>query len=381
MEKLSQALDSLQDDLLTLYEKDSDDLHDQITHWKLNRKEQVLFYYCRRQGVTRLGVTPIPPLAVSQQKAKAAIEQQLLLESLLQSEFGKESWTLTETSRERLLTEPKYCFKKHGTQIEVRFDHQADNTTRYTLWGTLYYQNSSDVWVKTQGKVDRRGLFYTDENNVRVEYVNFEEEAKKYGKTGVFEVLSKLTPPAVPTSSFAAPGHGDTPPGSATRRRTSPEKTTATPKRRKRPRISSPRFPHRRGLRGGGEGELAATNSSPRLLYPTPEEVGKSTTTPSRGHRTRLGRLLLEAADPPILVLKGGANSLKCLRFRLKQHYSSFFLGASTTWYWTSATGNEQLGRSRMLLSFTDEKQRDLFMKTVKLPRSVQWFKGSLEDM
>lgn len=388
MENLSQALESVQEELLSLYERDSKVLADQIRHWSLTRREQVLLHVAKKRGVTRVGMTPVPPLAVSQGRAKTAIEQELILQGLQESEFGKEPWTLTDTSRERLLADPPYCFKKGGQQVEVRFDQEQENVTSYVLWSHIYHQGSDDRWYKTSGKLDHYGLYFTDEDGMKEYYVKFADEAKKFGRTGTYEVLTPI-----PTSTSTAPGRGDSSTPSSTGD-SFPKKTTTPAKKRRRPlRISSPRIPptHRR-LRGGGGGgsgrpgsgrqrELGASQATEqRPTPPSPEEVGRRTESTPRGSRSRLGQLLLDARDPPVLVLKGDANSLKCVRYRLKSKYSSLFCRVSTTFTWTAPSGPERWGRSRMMLTFRNEEQRSHFLDTVSFPKSVQFFLGSLED-
>nr|AVI56945.1 early protein 2 [Canis familiaris papillomavirus 6] len=388
MENLSKALDSLQEELLSLYEKNSGDIADQIRHWNLVRKEQVLFHFARKNGVSRIGMSPVPPQSVSQQKAKSAIEQEILLQSLADSQYGSERWTLSDTSKERLLADPPYCFKKNGKQVDVRFDEQPDNLVRYVLWQYIYFQTESDTWSKTEGKLDNLGLYYLDEHHFKVYYVDFRKEAEKYSKTGRYEVLSKLTTPAVPTSPFAATGPatgGDASTSGATARpSTSKKKALPTTPRRSRRylRPSSRETPRRRGFGRRREGELAGHSTpSPGLVPPSPGEVGQRTQTTPKGNRTRLARLLLDAKDPPVIILKGGPNSLKCIRYRLKSKFSSLFSRASTTWQWTVSDGTERWGRSRMLLSFKDTAQRELFLHTVQLPKSVQYSLGSFDDL
>ncbi|AAX86629.1 E2 protein [Panthera leo persica papillomavirus 1] len=380
MENVSKALECVQEQLLHLYEKDSAELRDQIMHWNLNRREQALYYCARKQGITRIGMNPVPTLAAAQQKAKSAIEQELLLQSLLDSKYADEPWTLMDTSRERLLVEPPYCFKKGGQQVEVRFDCDRENVSRYVLWTDIYHQTEQDQWRKTKGQADNRGLFYKDEKGVKVYYVDFEDEAKKFGKTGHYDIVSKLTTPVLTSTTGSGLGDSSTA-GSATASGC-PKKQTPT-KARKRPlRLSSPKTSGSRFRRGGGgQRELASSSSTPRPTPPSPGEVGKAVSTVPRRSGDRLGRLLLDARDPPVLVLKGDPNSLKCTRYRLKGKYSHLFCRASTTWQWTSSTGPDRWGRSRMLLTFTDTAQRDLFEKAVKLPKSVQFFRGSFEDL
>ncbi|AAX86622.1 E2 protein [Puma concolor papillomavirus 1] len=373
MENISLALESVQEQLLTLYETDSPDLRDQIKHWKLIRREQVLYYCARRRGITRVGMAVVPPLAAAQQRAKAAIEQELLLQSLLESDFAGEPWTLSDTSRERLLTEPAYCFKKDGEQIEVRYDNDRENMSSHVLWTAIYYQSDDDKWRKTQGRVDARGLFYVDNCGVKTYYVDFEQEAKKYGKTGEYEIVNKLTTPILTSTTPAGLGHSSSS-GAATRGGT-PKKQTPTKKRKRPLRISSPRTPRPGGFRRGGRQGLAS--STPKPTSSSPEEAGR----PAAGlpRRSGAGPEGSLQQDPPVLVLAGDANSLKCVRFRLKGKHSSLFCRVSTTWTWTAPYGTDRWGRSRMLLTFRDNNQREIFEKTVRLPQSVQSFRGSFE--
>lgn len=366
MENIGQALDSVQEELLTHYEKDSKDLKDQIEHWKLNRRENALLFLARKNGVTRIGMKPVPPMSVSQQRAKQAIEQQLLCESLLSSDYGRESWSLQDTSRETLLTDPELCFKKHGQSVEVKFDNDPTNVSSYVLWKDIYHQTDSDTWRKTHGMVDQHGIYYKDEHGLKVYYVSFRDEAAKYGTTGMYEV-NKLTS-NVPTSA----GARDASPPGPTSGPSTPRQKPQTPKRRQRPiRLTTPRSRHRLGGRREGES----------LTPPNPEEVGRLTQTTPKGPGSRLGRLLLDARDPPILILKGEANPLKCLRYRLKAKHSSFFLRVSTTFYWTSATGPDRWGKARMIVTFKSEEQRASFLSQVSLPKSVRYYKGSLDEL
>ncbi|AAW88324.1 E2 [Procyon lotor papillomavirus 1] len=371
MEALRQALDSVQEELLNLYEKDSSDLTDQVTHWNLMRREQVILHYARKNAITRVGMTFVPPQNVSQQKAKEAIEQELYLQSLLGSDYSNERWTLSDTSREVLLAPPMYCFKKGGRPVDVRFDGDPENVTQYTLWGHIYYQNAEDVWQKTKGHVDDTGLYYTAEGE-RVYYVVFKDEAKRYGTSGKYEVLHELTQP-VSTSTSPRPT-GST--GNSTS--LGPQPRTSTPRkkitdRRRRRRVASLSKPTTVSTRG----EQAP---APGLVAPTPEEVGRSHRSLGRRPGTRLERLVLEARDPPVVVFKGEPNSLKCLRFRLRKGYFHLFQKVSTTWSWTAGQGERQ-GRARMLMSFDSSEQRESFLRQAPIPRSVQCFLGSLDDL
>ncbi|AZL94140.1 regulatory protein E2 [Leopardus wiedii papillomavirus type 1] len=377
MENLSKALEQVQEELLSLYEKDSKQLRDQIKHWQLSRRENGLLYVAKKKGVMRLGMTPVPSLAASQQRAKDAIEQGLLLQSLALSPYSTEEWTLADTSRERLLAAPVYCFKKNGTQVDVRFDGDEDNVSRYVLWEWIYFQNNDEQWVKAEGKLDMHGLYYLDDLGGKNYYVDFRDEAEKYSKTGTYDVLTVLTPPAVSTSTTTqAAGRGESPSTSFSTSATSPwEKSTPQRRRRLDPAVRG-----RRGRRGGRR-RLVTPDSKPRTQPPSPEDVGRSTETVPTGTKGRLNRLLLEAADPPVLVLTGDPNSLKCLRYRLRSNYSSFFSTVSTTFKWTCSSGTSASGAARMMLAFTTCEQRQSFLNCVPLPKSVHGFLGSLTNL
>lgn len=71
-------------------------------------------------------------------------------------------------------------------------------------------------------------------------------------------------------------------------------------------------------------------------------------------------------------VLKGGANQLKCLRYRIKKQHCGLYLCISSTWHWTGDTGTERQGRARILLVFPGAEQAQQFLQTVSLPRGVQ---------
>ncbi|UBK24602.1 E2 [Eptesicus regulus papillomavirus] len=186
---LSSRLDSIQDQILSLYERDSDDLRDQIKFWELTRKENVLLHYARKQGLRTLSQQPVPSLASSESKAREAIEMTIVLTSLANSPYGREPWTMQECSRERLLAAPPYCMKKGGGPVQVMFDNDAENVVEHTSWDTIYYQDEDDQWRKVQGQVDLDGLFYTQEDGLKVYYVSFKDEANKYSQTGKWSLI------------------------------------------------------------------------------------------------------------------------------------------------------------------------------------------------
>ncbi|AEO16193.1 E2 [Canis familiaris papillomavirus 8] len=188
MESLSKRLNAVQDDLLNLYEEGSDQLQRQVEHWNLTRQENVLLHYARQSGVMRVGMQPVPPLQVSAERAKSAIEMQLMLQSLCDSPWATETWTLSDTCRERWLADPPRCWKKGPCTVEVVYDGDADNSMHYTLWQRIYYQDSSDRWQMSKSQVDHSGIWFWDCEHKHY-YVKFATDAERYSATGVWEVV------------------------------------------------------------------------------------------------------------------------------------------------------------------------------------------------
>lgn len=369
MERLTQLLESVQDDLLNLYEQDSDKLTDQIRQWELIRKENAILYAARRQGFIRLGLHTVPTLQSAEVKAREAIEMQMYLQSLQRSPFGDERWTLQQTTRDRFLAPPEYCFKKGGTSVDVFFDNDKENSAQYTLWQYVYYQSGDDVWHKVPGEIDFMGLYYIQIDGLQVYFVSFAEEAARYSQTGTWQVMLN-NKPILPDDSVTSSGaaHGDTVAHRsrpATPALSGKKKTTSTDSTRVRGRSGQ----HQ--TRRGGRRRRQQRESS-RGSAPSPEEVGSRHQTPARRGGGRLRDLLQDAFDPAALLVKGPANSVKCFRFQCKRKHSSLFNCISTTFYWTSAEGPKRLGDARMIIVFDSDPQRDKFLSRVRLPPSLK---------
>ena len=488
MEALNDRFNALQDKLMDIYESGKDDLETQIEHWKYLRQEQVLYYYARKKGVLRLGYQPIPTLAISETKAKEAIGMMLTLESLQKSEFGKEPWTLVNTSLETYRTPPINCFKKGPINIEVRFDEDPENIMLYTSWTYIYFLDSEDHWQKVKGEVDYLGAFYKDGPHKHY-YINFNDDALRYGTSGQWEVrinnetvfapVTSSTPPAAelrgssnaspvpaadhtrsqtPTSTTGttttystttgstkrAPelaskantrkrryGRKDSSPTATSRKEVSRRRSRSSTRTRgtsrairvrsQRPSRSRSRSRSRdsresrgstssrgssscRGERGrGGRGRRAATKTptpSPHKRAQrrsrsrgrgtgaisnrsgiSPDKVGSAVQTVSGRHLGRLGRLLAEASDPPVILLRGDPNILKCFRYRDKKNKKGLVKCYSTTWSWVHADGNDRIGRARMLLGFTSEQHRAQYISSMKLPKGVEWSYGNFDRL
>nr|AYC54495.1 MAG: E2 protein [Human papillomavirus] len=442
MDTLSERFNALQENLMDIYESGRDDIETQIMHWQYLRQEQVLFYFARKHGVMRLGYQPVPPLATSEAKAKDAIGMVILLQSLQKSPFGKESWTLTQTSLETVRSPPANCFKKGPQNIEVMFDNDPENLMVYTAWSYIYYQTLDDTWNKVEGKIDYHGAYYL-EGTLKVYYIQFESDAARYGKSGIWEVhvnedtifapVTSSSPAAgeraatsIDSASQSPPNRQPTATSVSTRKRTPPRRrykrkasspTTTTTRRQKRQgqreedatrstsrgrqEISRGGDQRRRRrsretstspTRGRGSRRGPTTRSQSRSLSRSrsrsssrggisPADVGSSVRSVGRHHTGRLERLLEEARDPPVIVLRGDANKLKCFRFRAKKKYQELVKYYSTTWSWVGGTTNDRIGRSRMLLAFSSNTERELFINIMKLPPGVDWSLGSLDDL
>ncbi|AEP82744.1 unnamed protein product [Canis familiaris papillomavirus 10] len=188
MENLSKRLNALQDALLNLYEEGSGLLARQVEHWNLLRRENVLMHFARKSGVTRVGMQPVPPLQVTAERAKQAIEIQLVLQTLCDSPWATETWTLSDTCRERWMAPPQRCWKKGSSIVEVIYDGNPENSMQYTLWNRIYYQDLSDTWRLSKSQVDHQGIWYWDCEQKQY-YVKFAPDAARFSSTGTWEVV------------------------------------------------------------------------------------------------------------------------------------------------------------------------------------------------
>nr|AEG21067.1 E2 [Kappapapillomavirus 2] len=386
MEALSQRLDSIQEELLSLYEKESTSLESQLQHWNLLRKEQVLLHFCKKHGIRQLGYTPVPSLLTSQECAKQAIEMVLYIESLLRSPYSDEPWTLQDTSRERFESPPQKTFKKNPASVEVYYDGDRGNNNEYTLWGYIYYWDADGEWVKTESGVDYRGIYYVDSEGNYVYYVDFSTDAGRFAANGHYDVVfqnmrlsSSVTSSPQPLVSAPEDTVPEEAPDSAVpaaQKKTGPKTTRTLGRRRSR----SPGVQRRPAKQRKQAAPDEADSATGDIRPPAPEDVGRRTTTVGRtppGRNRRLRELITEASDPPVICLKGGHNQLKCLRYRLKSKHSSLFDCISTTWSWVDTTSTCRLGSGRMLIKFADSEQRDKFLSRVPLPSTTQVFLGN----
>lgn len=384
---------ALQERQMTLIEKESTDLVDHISYWDSVRKENVTGYYARKEGLTKLGLQPLPTLTVLEYKAKEAIKMSLLLTSLQKSQYGNEPWTLAEVSAEIVNTTPKNCFKKKPFTVTVLFDNDERNTFPYINWEFIYYQDDNNIWHKVHGQVDINGLYFTEVTGDIVYFVLFQPDAEKYGHKGQWSVRYKNeTLFTSVTSSTSGPSSLEPAP----QRRTTahPVSPPKTSRKRKHPTdensdgesptSTSSGFRLRR--RGNKQGESTTRATSIRRRRGngggvSPEEVGSgSRTVPSQG-LTRLGRLQAEARDPAVIVLQGCANSLKCFRNRVHIRHHSLYTDASTVFHWVINEKEDKNENGRMLIAFDSTMQRDAFITNVNLPKGTHYWFGSLDAL
>lgn len=395
MAALRRALDAVQETMMELYEKDSHALKDHILLWTLQRREAVLLCAARQKGYLRVSGQVVPPAHISECKAKQAITLQLLLQSLETSAFNDCKWTLTDTSWERYMAPPKQMLKQGPFVVEVMFDGEAENSMWYTGW-TCIYNYMDGQWHCHKSDCDETGLFYVDALGHRCMYVDFSEEAKKYGTTGLWQVkyqsmvFSSVHVTSTSSSTPAAASTSTTGTETAVSRKHSldrgsfTEPDSPTPKRyhlqqRGRPGRKARLLAKPLGSRilqpATATTRLSQTLSSdplsPKASSPVPPALylpGETFDEPSSGSCPEL----TEHVGCPMILLKGAANQLKCLRYRWKKLYSKYFVSASTTWAWAGQGGAERVGKSRMLVMFADSAKRDIFCSVASVPPGVE---------
>ena len=373
---------------MTLYEEGAKTIDAQLDHWKIIRQQYVLFYYARKEGYKNLGLQVLPTLAVSEYKAKEAIQQTLLLESLKKSRFGNEEWTLSDTSAEITLTPPRNTFKKKPFIVDVWFDHNPENSFPYTNWDFIYFQDEQENWHRASGEVDINGLYFVDSHGDKNYFVIFAGDVERYSNSGQWTVKFKnQTISSVDSSQ--RPLSDISPQGSVSSSGDSfAEPTTTTSRRNKGeeglPHSTTPASPDlRRGQRRRREqqreqptrGRSKRRREEEQAFGVTPGQVGRRHHTVSRRHLTRIERLTEEARDPPIILVKGGGNNLKCWRYRITKS-NRLFEQMSTVFRWTGSDFGH-----RMLISFRDTEQRTLFLKTTSLPKGCTFALGYLDSL
>lgn len=391
MEKLAAHLDVCQENLLDLIEKDSSKLEDQIQYWNETRREQTLLYAAKKLGATRLGFQPVPPLAVSESKAKAAIGMQLCLQSLQKSQFAKEEWTLPQTSREVFEAEPTNCFKKQGQQVYVWFEQDPEKSVPFVQWGQIYSQDDKGDWHVCAAKVDYEGLSYEDPNMGTIYYTLFAKEAEKFGacKPWVVQTNSGTlfppnssngptnTPEKEERSASSAPSTGETqelsfwgsPPGLSTPRCTSTRRQSGSTRRPPSCTLGLGRR-HGQRQRGGRKATspFGCAKRNTRGFGETPRRPGEGA-----------GQTALSAAVYPVLIFLGPQNILKCWRYRLNKGHRNKYHNISSTF---AMVGFGNRGNANcMLITFSSTTQMTEFCTEVPRPKNLSLVNGHLSSL
>lgn len=379
---------------MNLYESSPNTIDEQIEIWETIKKENIYYYYGRREGYKNFGLQPIPALTVSEYKAKEAIQVLLLLKSLKNSEFGSEEWTLVDTNAELLHTPPKNAFKKKPYTVNVYFDNDPRNSFPYTNWDWLYIQDDQDNWYKTPGLVDENGLYFEDPSGDKNYFVIFASDAPTYGTTGQWtvhyknETISNSALASTSQESLFGFSQGS-PRGHVTSSRDAvPVEKSPRREENEEGRASPTTTTH--SLRSGRrrkQGEPTTTRAKRRRVQEelspvSPGQVGRRyNLVPTRG-LTRLERLTEEARDPPVLLIKGAANTLKCWRWRCRKS-NACFKAISTVFNWINDAdiSNVEHYSHRMLIVFASVSQRTTFLNTVTLPSHTAYSFGNLNSM
>ncbi|AOS89497.1 E2 protein [Rusa timorensis papillomavirus type 2] len=389
-------------------ENDSQSLTDHIHFWRAVRQEQVLLHAARKHNLRAVGMWPVPTAATSAVKAKQAITMELLLTSLLKTDWGRDPWTLSEASWERLQAPPKYFLKKEPKVIEVIYDNDSSNRVWYTVYGTCLSQ-TADGWFATKCEADNTGCYVKNMNGEKDYYVRFEEDAVKFSTTGTWEVLNPTVssssspdrvdgqPPSLEaenlgtnTPQTGSPQRGRPAGGGSARKRSAPYTTAALPDS---PSGSSTGDSDCGGsrcakrLRGcsstRGSGDLVCLPALPPCAGNVSQSLAQlaeaslcSLQTPDSTQRgVGEGSLptLEQQTENPVycLIFCGNVNDVKCLRWRFKKHHKGKYTDCTTTYQHVGDSGNERKGPAMIMVTFSCRNQRDNFANSAKYPPGV----------
>ncbi|AHZ58191.1 E2 protein [Human papillomavirus type 72b] len=373
MESLADRLDACQEKLLDLYEKDSDQLVDQILHWHYVRLEHAMLYKARQAGLTHVGHQVVPTLSVTKGKARQAIEVHLALQGLQNSAYSHEPWTLQTTSLEMWNAHPAQCWKKKGRTITVKFDCEDLKAVEYVSWGHIYVQCAEDEqWYKVQGQVSYNGLYYELKGHKHY-YVTFAQEALKYGESNKWEVHCGNTLIYEPCASVSstqdvvrevssAEATGRVPNATqptATTRCVGPAQTASQVQT---PPCKRQRVHRDRQQQQSQQPDTTENDPAGKRDCVNQWDNGDSNGAEHQGDNHN-------GYGAPVIHLKGDPNKLKCFRYRLKQSVPDLFVKASSTWHWACG-GNTEC--AFVTLWYVDSNQRKQFLDRVNIPKGIQ---------
>lgn len=372
MATLADRLDACQETLIDLYEKDSNKLEDQIKHWHCIRLENAILFKARQAGLTHLGHQVVPTLNVTKGKAHQAIAVHLSLQSLYASEYKDEPWTLQNTSLDMWNTQPKGCWKKKGRTVTVKYDCEDSKKMEYVNWGHIYVQSThTEQWHRVHGQVSYDGLYYELEGHKQY-YVQFAQEATKYGEHNKWEVHwgnTVIYEPCNSVSSTQDTLREVSPAEAADRLLHAPEPATSTQhvgtaKTTKAP-VQAPPCKRQRVNRDG----VRQPNTAPPNIWVDNNKSGAD----GYPHSTET-RNFSDGDTAPVIHLRGDANKLKCLRYRLRSSVPDLFVNASSTWHWTCGEATQKC--AFVTIWYANEEQRAKFLQRVTIPKGIQAMQG-----
>ncbi|AFS89105.1 E2 [Equus caballus papillomavirus 4] len=423
MAKLLSHLDALSERQMTLLEKGSTSLACHLEYWGLQRRENMVMYAARQKGMCRVGHIPFPSMVSCAAKAREAIEMELQLASLLQTEFGNQPWTLAETSYELFKTKPRDTFKRGGYLAEVFFDGVPENAMWYPGWRAIIYEGADGEWHLGPGECDAQGLYFVRDGEKHY-YTLFGDDAARFGTTGTWKVRCQDETYQYPSVSSTTDGDPeDAPDGAAGGPAASPRpaagpaepgspvtgnapavpeeqphlggRRVASPGRRVHPptryqpteypssllgALGSPPLQTGPGWRGLGGVEPAASPGSPARQaspdsspQPPPPQALPRAAESGPGGAAVLGNRGPAVEDGHVyLMLTGSAAKLKTWRWRLHKHHRRYFGRISSTFWWT--TGSRNTGKcvdARVIITFRGSAMRETFLHRVSVPPGV----------
>lgn len=373
-------------------ESSSESLQSHIEYWGQVRVENILLHAARKRGITAIGPYPVPNLATSAHAAKTAIEMQLMLESLLNSPWGKDPWTLTAVSAESFKIAPCNTLKKHPRRVEVIYDGQPDNKNWYTAWGEIYVP-TGDGWTVVTTVVDATGLSFTMQGASQY-YTQFAEDAQLFSSTNTWSVYDGEQrydfPDSVNQSCRPRPESSSTPP--APGRPTSPYScgTSTDSSVRARPRsqrggshtrcrlaakLHPYSVPASKSLLGDVCRSSSLSSSTEEDLEQSQESCEDLQKTDDTNGKVQVNSdfdLFGGEQQCACLLIQGNGNSVKCLRWRLKRSHRKKFLHITTTFWATGNEGSERCGNGTLLITFPTSNHRKDFLDTVSIPAGLQ---------
>ncbi|ADJ96349.1 E2 protein [Phocoena phocoena papillomavirus 2] len=414
MESLCSRLDALQEKQMDILELDAGHIADVEKYVELLRKEAMLLCAANSRGLKTVGCTAVPGKQACESNARQTIQLHLLICSLRKSSFANEQWRLSDLTFSMYMCPPRETFKKKGRNVTVMFDDDPSNCMEYTLWSKVYVETEENAWECVESHIDGIGIYYCVQG-ITVYYVKFLDECKKYGSTckwklvdGANDIASLLvsSTTCAPEASCQQPILPETSgrqEDTTDRGAFDPDKYTPP---RKRYRFAASEKPTPQPPVPSAQPPLPEATTSP-----TPAPTAAPPTTPatpsgsdspsitfgsggsSTGGSGDSGGSVSDISNAgrssncdcdcgtstgvrtgfyiPAVLIAGGPNQVKCLRWRLKKKYRGTYKNCSTTWTWVDDDGLTRTCSHRICVSFCCKIQRNCFLQCVPLPQGT----------